>query len=44
MKKKRKEPKGVSLSPLSLEDALRGAMQVDPRKVKGNPKKKSRGK
>jgi hypothetical protein len=42
MKKKPKEPKGVTLAPLSLEDALRGAMRVDPKKVKGAKPKKPR--
>jgi hypothetical protein len=38
--KGRKQPK-ITLAPLSLEDALRGAMKVDPKKVKGpKPKKK----
>jgi hypothetical protein len=41
MKKKLPRSKGISLQPLTLEDALRAAMKVDPKKVKeSKPKKK----
>lgn len=44
----KKSPRGkLSLSPLSLEDALRGALGVDPKKVKASEaaeKKKRRKK
>jgi len=32
----------LSLAPLSLEDALRGAMQVDPTKIPDSPMPKKR--
>jgi len=36
--------KGFSLAPLSLEEALRGAMKVDPNKLKDSPMPKKKRK